>query len=163
MVLAPRDFRDEEYEEPRELLENNGYDIEVASTQKGVAKGVQGSEAQIDMTTDEVNPNEYRAIIFIGGPGMSRISEDPVLLSLARKFYKKNRLVAAICIAPAVLANAGILENKKATSFPDGREALISGGADFVEKEVVMDERIITANGPQASQEFAQSILDHLG
>ncbi len=162
MVIAPKDFRDEEYQEPRDILENNGYDIEVASIQTGAATGMQGTEAEIDITTSEVDPYRYQAVVFVGGPGMKQILGDNTLEMLAENFYQANKLTTAICIAPVILANTGLLENKKATSYEDGRESLLSNGADFLEENVVVDGNIITANGPQAATEFAQAILSEL-
>lgn len=162
MVIAPRDFRDEEYQEPREIFENNGYDVDVASIQTGTAVGVQGTEAEINTTAMEADADEYQAVVFVGGPGMAQITKDETLKMLARKFYEKNKLTAAICVAPAILAHADLLKDKKATSFPDAEDTLKANGVEFTGENVTVDGRIITANGPQAATEFGRTIISNL-
>lgn len=162
MVIAPHDFRDEEYQEPRDIFEDNNYQVDVASIQTGTAVGVNGTEVEIDTTTDQASPNDYEAVVFVGGPGMAQITKDETLAFLAQKFYQGEKLTTAICVAPAILARAGILENKKATSFPNAQEDLESGGAEFTGDKVTVDGRIVTANGPEAATEFAQTVVSEL-
>ncbi len=162
MVIAPQDFRDEEYQEPRDIFEDNDYQVEVASIQTGTAVGVNGAEVEINTTTDQASPDDYEAVVFVGGPGMAQITKDETLSLLAQNFYQKEKLTTAICVAPAILARAGILDNKKATSFPNAKKDLESGGAEFTGDKVTVDGRIITANGPEAAAEFAQTIISRL-
>lgn len=166
-VIAFKDFRDEEFFEPKEILEKAGFEIKVASTDKGVAMGVNGGEAQVDFLDNEVVVDDYEAVIFVGGQGAIRNIENSRFHKIAREAFEKNKIVAAICIAPLILARAGVLENKKATVWTSALDrkpiqALKDGGATYENKPVVVDGNIITANGPQSAKEFGKTILKQL-
>lgn len=163
LVIAQNGFRDEEYFKPKELLEFAGYTVKTASVQKGTARGKMGGTVKVDVPLSEVNADDYAAVIFVGGPGAADYIDDETALNLAREADKKGRIVAAICIAPAILARAGILKGKKATVFPSDRGILIEGKANYVDMPVVVDGRIITANGPLAAEEFGKALVKTLG
>jgi protease I len=84
--------------------------------------------------------------------------DDPVAQNIAKEAVRENKILAAICIAPVILANAGVLRNKKATVFPSEKETLINAGAQYTGKDVEVDGNIITASGPQAAEKFAATI-----
>ena len=167
MVVAFKDFRDEEYFVPKEILEKNGFTVETTSSQIGLAVGVEGGEVEIKKTAKEIETKDYEGVIFIGGPGMTKELDNLNFQKLAQDFYQENKLVSAICIAPALLAKAKILENKRATiwSSPLDKSAikiLKENNAIYVDQPVVLDGKIITANGPLAAQEFGQAIVNFL-
>ena len=83
-------------------------------------------------------------------------------LSLAQKFYNAGKITAAICIAPVILANAGLLNGKKATSFPSEENALEDKGAAFTGNPVEADGLIVTAEGPKAARDFGKKIAQLL-
>lgn len=165
MVIAFKDFRDEEYFVPKEILEKNGFIVETVSNKKGLAIGADGGEVEILKTVKEINPSDYKGVVFIGGPGMAKELDNEDFQKLAQVFYKENKLVSAICIAPALLAKAKILENKEATvwSSPLDKSAiqiLKENSAIFKDELVVIDKNIITANGPKAATLFGEKIID---
>ena len=107
-------------------------------------------------------------IIFVGGPGARNYFDNQTALGLARKFLEEDKLVTAICIGPAILAKAGVLKNKQATIWArpnkmEGVEILKENGAVYVVQDVVIDGNIITANGPEAAENFGKKILEVLG
>jgi protease I len=167
IVVAFKDFRDEEFFEPKEILEKANFQIDVASTEKGLAMGVNGGEVKVDFIIDEVRVDDYEAIIFVGGSGASRNIENQRFHHLAREAMAKNKILGAICIAPLILARAGVLENRKATvwaSALDRRpiQQLKDGGATYENKPVVIDGNIVTANGPQSAKEFGKILAKEL-
>lgn len=167
LILAFRDFRDEEYFEPKEILEKEGIEIFTVSTQEGIAQGVQGGEAKVDILIDNLNVEDFDGIIFVGGPGMVKNIENEKFHQIAREALEKNKVLGAICIAPAILAKAKVLQGKKATvwSSPLDKSAieiLKENGAEFLSQSVVRDGKIITANGPLAAKDFAKEILSAL-
>ncbi len=167
MVVAFKDFRDEEYFIPKEVLEKDGFFIDTTSTQKGIAVGSQGGEAVIHIGIDEINSENYKAIIFCGGPGMVNELENQDFYKLIKDFYQNNKVVAAICISPALLAKAGILEDKKATVWSSALDKsfikiLEENGAIYKDNPVVIDDKIVTANGPDAAEEFGKAIKELL-
>lgn len=166
-VVAFKDFRDEEFFEPKEILEKANFQIDVASTEKGLAMGVNGGEVKVDFIIDEVRVDDYEAIIFVGGSGASRNIENQRFHHLAREAMAKNKILGAICIAPLILARAGVLENRKATvwaSALDRRpiQQLKDGEATYENKPVVIDGNIVTANGPQSAKEFGKILAKEL-
>ena len=161
MVIAPRDFRDEEYFETRKILEDLGNKITVVNSTGQAAKGMFGKIVNPDKNFYNVNVNEFDAIVFIGGSGASAYFDNDQALTLAKEFYNSGKVVAAICIAPSILANAGILDGKKATAFPSERDNINAIGT-YTGKPIEQDGKIITANGPQAAKDFGKKIVDAL-
>lgn len=164
MIIAFRDFRDEEYFIPKEILEKAGAEIKTASTEKGTAIGADGGEANIDFLIEEINPANFDAIIFVGGPGALRYLDNEKSYQLAQQTLRADRILSAICIAPAILAKAGVLQGKKATvwSSPLDKSAvkiLKEKGAIYQSESVVVDGKIVTADGPGAAKDFAQAII----
>ena len=167
MVVAFKDFSDEEYFIPKEVLEKAGFSIDTTSTKKGIAIGSQGGEAIVHMGIDEINLENYEVVIFCGGSGMTNELDNQDFYKLAKSFYENNKVVSAICVAPALLAKAGILENKKATVWSSALDksfikVLEENGAIYQDSPVVIDNKIITANGPDAAEEFGKAIVNLL-
>jgi deglycase len=162
MVIAKNKFRDEEYLEPRKALESEGAIITVACSSLGTAEGMLGLRVKPDALIGDVKESDYDGIVFVGGGGSREYFDSPVAHALARSFYGHGKLTSAICIAPAILANAGLLKEKKATSFPSSEEILKSGGAVFTLNEVVVDDKIITGVGPEAAKRFGEKLVEVL-
>lgn len=167
MVIAPSNFRDEELLKPKRVLESAGASVRIASKGVPEAAGVLGARVKVDMDLPEVNVEDYDAVVFIGGGGASVYFNDEIALDLAQKSFDAGKVTAAICIAPVILANAGILKGKKATSWtsPTDKstaEALKAGGAKYVGNDVVVDGFIVTANGPGAAEEFGRKLVQLL-
>lgn len=162
MVIAPKDFRDQEYFDPRNVFDQNKIKVDVGSIQTGLSIGADGGQVKIDKNISEIEPKNYDAVVFIGGPGMDQIKKDESLRILAQKFYKEGKLVTAICVAPYILANGGLLESRNATSWSGVKDFLTEKGAKFENKNVVVAGNIITASGPEAAQEFGETIINQM-
>lgn len=154
MVIAHRDFRDEELIETKEVLEKNGIEVKVSSTSLTSAKGVLGTEVILD----EVRAEDFDAVIFVGGSGCEQLWEDSRAHRLAKEAFISNKVVGAICIAPVILAKAGLLKGKKATVFSSEVNLIEAEGAKYTAKSVEKDGNIITAAGPSAAEEFGKEI-----
>jgi peptidyl-prolyl cis-trans isomerase A (cyclophilin A) len=162
MIVAPQNFRDEEYFEPRKILEDAGAQVTTASLVTGPVTGARGGTATADILLSAAQPDDYAAIVFIGGSGAEVYRDNPDAHRLAAAFTSAGKPVAAICIAPAILANAGVLKGKKATAFSSAQQALTDGGAIVTPQPVVQDGLLITANGPEAAGAFGQALLAQL-
>ncbi len=163
LIIAYRNFQDWEYSVTKEVLENGEMKVETAADRKGIAKGKDGLEVKIDLSVEEINPADFEAVVFIGGPGALEHLDNAISYNLANAALKENKVLAAICIAPVILAKAGALKNKKATVWrnPLDKEPikiLEKNGVEFIDEEVVSDGKIITANGPAGAKEFGESI-----
>jgi protease I len=162
MIIAKNKFRDEEYLEPRKALEGEGARVTVASSSLDMAEGMLGLRVKPDALIGDVKESDYDCIVFVGGGGAREYFDSPVAHALARRFYSHGKVTSAICIAPAILANAGLLKEKKATSFPSSEEALKSKGAVFTKDDVVVDGKIITGVGPEAAKKFGEKLVEAL-
>lgn len=162
MVIAPEKFRDEELFETKDELEKKGNKITIASTKKGECVGILGGRAMAELRVDDVNANDYDAIIFVGGPGSSIYFDDERALRIAQEAEKKGKILGAICIAPVILANAGILKGRKATVFESGIMDLKKKGAKCTGEGVSVDGKIVTADGPRSAREFGKKIAELL-
>lgn len=162
MVIAPRNFRDEEYLEPKRILEAGGFSVIAASWEIGTAIGTDGAIAQIDLLINQVLVEDYVAVIFVGGAGMVEQVANPQLTDLAQKFFQQNKITAGICVAAAILANAGLLSGKKATAWDGVAKVLRANGANYTAASVEQDDLLITADGPRSAAAFGQKILDAL-
>ena len=161
-VIAHEIFRDEEYQIPRDILEKNGFLITVASSSLSTAIGKHGTEVKPDILLKDAKPLDFKAVVFVGGAGCKEYWNDAQAHSLAKEFYDAGKLTTAICSAPVILANAGILQGKNATCFIEDKQHLLKSGANYIEAEVVTDGKLITANGYQASEEFAKTIVKEI-
>ena len=153
-------FRDEEYVEPKIVLEDAHMRTRTASTERTPCLGTGGSVAMAGEALSEVNSSNFSAIIFVGGAGGSEFFDDAHAHRIARQMYDDGKIVAAICIAPSTLARAGLLEGKKATAFETQKDDLIAHGAEFTGAHVQVDGRIVTADGPDSATEFGEVIRD---
>lgn len=157
-VIPPQNFRDEEYFTPKKSLEEMGHTVETTSKTTGEIRGAGGGVAQANTAISQMNPNNFDAIVFVGGPGMTDFQNDPDFTRFARNSYKANKFVAAICVAPAILANAGILKGKKATAWSGVKETLEANGAVYTGRPVETDGNIVTADGPTSAEQFGEAI-----
>jgi len=164
IVIAPKDFKDEEYFVPKEAFENAGFIVETISYKFGPALGVDGGEAKVDILAKNLKIEDYSAIIFVGGPGAQNYIEDSEAHKIAQNAVIQNKVLGAICIAPAILAKAGVLKGKQATVWSSNLDKnaikiLEQNGATYLAHNLVEDGRIVTANGPKSAQEFSQTII----
>jgi protease I len=162
IVIAPEKFRDEELAEPVAALRNAGIGFDIASTRRGTCTGMLGAKATASLSLEEVDPKAYDGILIVGGGGaQTHLWDDDLLQPIVRFFAEKMKVVGAICLAPVILARAGVLKGKKATCFesPASFREMKAGGAILVAQPVVADRPVVTANGPGAAQAFAEAFV----
>jgi len=162
MIIGFEGFRDEEYVEPKKVLEKAGIEVTTASSKVGIAKGKLGLSAKVDISLKEVNVPSYDAIIFVGGPGSYTYFDDPIAQGIAKDAVKEQKILAGICAAVSILANAGLLKGIKATSFPGEASNLKNKGAKYSPSGLEVDGKIITADGPAHAKQFGDAIVKAL-
>lgn len=162
MIIAPVNFRDEEYFDPKNIFELNGINVDTASTITGNITGSRGGTAVANITLSTVNVNSYDAVVLVGGSGSSVYDNNKLVHKIAQDFFEANKIVAAICHAPVILAKAGLITNKSATVFAGDSSQLIDLGANYTSEPVVQDGLLITADGPQSAKAFAKKVVDNL-
>lgn len=164
-IIAPENFRDEELFHPLTVLEKAGVTNTIASLAAGKCIGSKGGEIEAQIGLNQINAEDFEAVIFVGGGGSEIYFEDAAAHLIAQKAEASGKIVAAICAGPVILAKAGVLQGKQATCFPDEEfiAALETGGANYTGKDLEVDGRIITANGPKAATAFGEKIVEALG
>jgi protease I len=159
IIVASDNFRDEEFTEPKELLEEAGVEIVVASSSLKVSRGYFGTEAKPEILIDDLRVDDFDAIIFVGGSGAQEYFDNLSAHRIAVEAIEKDKILAAICIAPSILANAKVLSGKRVTSFSSEKSNLQQKGAIYTGASVEVDGKIVTADGPKSAKEFGEAIL----
>ena len=158
MVIAPERFRDEELFVTQEELERAGHTTVIASLKRGVCPGSRGGFATATLTLAEVRAEDYDAVVFVGGGGSKIYFANDEALRIAKAMDTAGKIVAAICLAPVILANAGVLDGKSATVAGTEARTIESKGARYTGPGVTVDGNVVTGNGPKCSRVFGQKI-----
>ncbi|WP_297299556.1 DJ-1/PfpI family protein [uncultured Brachyspira sp.] len=161
-VLSGQNFQDEEYFESKKIFENAGYKTEVSSTFIGTAQGKLGGMTNIDLLFSEVDAMEFDAVVFIGGIGCITLWDDWRTQGLAKLFLDNQKVVAGIGSGVVIMANAKILDGVNVTCLSADESHVRHGNANIMSDKVVVSGSIITANGPDSSKEFANTIVNIL-
>jgi len=158
MIIAQQGFQDIEFSKTKEQLENAGLETVVAAPTTKTARGSLGMEFVPQLSFEKIKPEDYQALVFIGGPGAAAYIDNEFLENLAKTFKEQGKVIGAICIAPAILAKAGLLKGVKATCHESGAQYLEDGDVKNTQLPVETDQNIVTANGPQAAEEFGKTL-----
>src|SRR5688500_11853812 len=116
-VIAPENFRDEEFKIPEAILTKKGFLVLTASTTTKPVTGMLGMTVKPDLPLESVQEMSFKALLLVGGNGAEKLWDNPVLHKIVKEFYQKKKLIGAICYAPVILARAGILRGKRATVY----------------------------------------------
>jgi protease I len=158
MIIPPERFRDEELFQTKEELEKYGHKISISSTHKGRCQGSRGGFANSDYDIKEIDTNIFDAVVYVGGGGSKLLFYNEIAIRIAKEMNDKGKIVAAICLAPVILANAGILEGKNATVVGTEAKTIENKGAKYTGPGVTVDKNIVTANAPKTSRLFGETI-----
>ena len=162
MIIAEKNFRDEELLDPESVLDNQGAIVTVASTTLDSVMGMQGTYVHPDMLVKDINPENWDAVVFVGGVGASQYWDDSTAHRIAKGAMDAEKVLGAICIAPVTLARAGLLQGKKATCWKSEGDKLKAKGAEFTGADVERDGKIVTASGPEAALSFGLKLSEAL-
>jgi protease I len=161
LVIASDNFRDEELTNTQNELEKKGIKTTIASSKLTESHGVKGlRNVKPELLLSKVDINNYDGIAFIGGIGAQEYWNDPTAHKLAKDAYAKGKIVGAICIAPVILANAGLLAGKHFNVWSSEIETVKAKGGLHSSQPVVVDGKIVTGNGPDAATEFGQKMAE---
>lgn len=159
VVIAQEGFQDVELEGTMNGLKEAGFDVTIASTEAGRCTGKFGGEVEAQLALRDAVVSRFDRIAFIGGPGAHALIENFDALNVARAANKSAMPIGAICIAPMILAAAGLLHGKRVTVWDkDGEQEkfLTEHGAIYTGEPVTVDGNLITGNGPDAAEEFGK-------
>lgn len=146
-----------------DLLRRAGIEVITAGLDDQPVKASRGTVLVPDTTIDAVQDRDFDMIVLPGGlPGADHLDADARLREMLRRHAENDRYVAAICAAPKVLASAGLLDNRKATSFPGILDGAGVAGLEYQTDAVVQDGRIVTSRGPGTAMDFALALIELL-
>lgn len=146
-----------------DLLRRAGIQVVVAGLDDGPVRGSRGTVLVPDTTLDQVLNQEFDMVALPGGqPGTNNLNADTRVHALLKKMAAQNKYTAAICAAPLVLANAGLLHGKHATSFPGVLEKMNLPDVELKAAAVVQDGKVITSRGPGTAMDFALTLIEAL-
>lgn len=146
-----------------DLLRRAGIEVVAAGLQPGIVKAARGTLLVPDCTLDVALHEQFDMVVLPGGmPGMTHLREDPRVIPLLQKMAQEGKYTCAICAAPAVLAEAGLLKGKAATSFPGFVDRMNLPDTTFSSDPVVKDGKVITSRGPGTAMDFALELIETL-
>lgn len=163
-ILATNGFEQSELAKPKEALEAAGAIVKIVSPQSGMIKGWTnknwGDAFKVDIELKDAKADEFEALVLPGGvmnPDQLRIATGAI--EFIKAFVKTNKPIAAICHGPWTLIDAGAVKGKTVTSWPSIKEDLKNAGAQWVDKEVVVDGNLITSRKPDDLPAFNKEII----
>jgi protease I len=166
-ILAANGFEQSELMVPKQRLEAAGAKVDIISLKTGEIWGWKhddwGDPIEGDRTIDAVSIDEYDGLIIPGGqinPDLLRADKDAV--ALVRDFFKAKKPVAAVCHGPWVLVEAGIAKGRKMTSYHSMATDVKNAGANWVDREVVVDQGLITSRNPGDLEAFSAKIIEEV-
>ncbi|MEJ2361524.1 MAG: DJ-1/PfpI family protein [Gammaproteobacteria bacterium] len=146
-----------------DLLRRAGVNVVSAGLDERPVKASRGTVLIPDAVLDQVLDQEYDMIVLPGGqPGADTLRDDPRIQQLLKQQTAANKYVAAICAAPRALAQAGLLDGRRATSFPGSLEGTPAENLQYLNEPVVVDGRLITSRGPGTAMDFALTLIELL-
>jgi protease I len=167
-ILAADMFERVELEEPRKALEEAGAQTEVVSIHEGEIKGFDHFDpvntVKVDRTVEEVSVDDYDALLVPGGVGNpDQLRGDENAVNFVREFAAAKKPMAVICHGPWVLVEAGVARGLTLTSWPTLRTDIKNAGGNWVDKEVVVDQGIVTSRKPDDIPAFNQKMIEEFG
>ena len=164
-ILVTDGFEQVELTEPRKALHDAGAQTEIVSPRPDKVKGWQhdhwGDELPVDRTLTAADPDDYDALLLPGGvmnPDKLRADDDAV--SFVKAFFDEGKPVAAICHGPWTLIDADVVADRTVTSWPSLKTDLINAGANWVDREVVVDQGLVTSRKPDDIPAFNRKMIE---
>lgn len=166
-ILATDGFEEAELMEPKHALEENGAEVHIISPKTGKIKGWRSGnwsiEVEVDRTIDEASPGDYHALVLPGGViNPDKLRRETQAVDFVRAFFRDHKPVAAICHGPQMLIEADVVKGRTLTSFPSIKTDLKNAGASWVDREVVVDEGLVTSRSPQDLKAFNAKLVEEI-
>ena len=167
-ILATDGFEQSELEQPRDTLRAAGFDVDVVSLRKGSIRGWSGNDwgdsVPVDRVLGDVSADDYAALVLPGGViNPDKLRVEKAAIDFVRAFDNAGKPLAAICHGPWLLAEAGIADGHRVTSYKSIRTDLENAGGQWEDAEVVVDGHLITSRQPDDLPAFTQAVIDAVG
>jgi putative intracellular protease/amidase len=166
LLIAHRGYQPIEYGLTKKILsQESSFEVLTASNKPGNAEAIDSSTTLVDLTIDQIDPNGIDALFLIGGAGALAALDSKSVYTILQQMLALKKPFGAICIAPRILAKAGVLGGKKATGW-DGDHLLNDifheHAVTYSHDPVTVDGSIVTASGPEVADKFAWQIIQVL-
>lgn len=167
-ILVADNFEQVEMTQPRKALDQAGVATFLVSPVEGEVKGVHhdqpGDSFKVDTPLDQARESDFDALLIPGGLlSPDTLRANPKAVSLVKEFFNSGKPIFAICHGPWLLAEAGIVKGKNLTSYNSIKTDMINAGANWVDKEVVVDQGVVTSRNPDDIPAFNDKVLEELG
>jgi deglycase len=164
-LMANEGVEQVEYFEPRKAVEEAGAEVDVISTESGEVQGFEhldkGETWDVDRTTSEAKAEDYDGVVLPGGvANPDNLRTDDEALRFLRELFEAGKPVGAICHAPWMLVEAGVVDGRKVTSFPSVQTDIRNAGGNWVDEEVVVDSGLVTSRKPDDIPAFNSKIVE---
>ncbi len=160
LILIGNGFEDSEFLYPYYRLQEAGYKVDVVGSDANTTyTGKHGVPFKADLSPEQVNVDEYEAVMIPGGRAPDIMRLDKGLVKIVKTAHEKNKVIAAICHGPQMLIEADILHGKKATCWYSVATDLKNAGAIYADAPVVVDGDLVTSRFPQDLPQFCQEII----
>jgi 4-methyl-5(b-hydroxyethyl)-thiazole monophosphate biosynthesis len=146
-----------------DILTRGGVEVVTAGLDDKPVKASRGMTLLPDVNLEQVIDDDFDMIVLPGGlPGADNLNNDPRIHQLLKRLASEGNYTAAICAAPKVLADAGLLDGRKATSYPGVLDKMDLPRVDVQLERVVVDDKVITSRGPGTAMDFALELVEKL-
>lgn len=163
LIFVANEFEDMELLYPKFRMLEAGAKVVVAGEKaKETYKGKHGNPCQSDISFDNVNVNEFDALIIPGGYAPDKIRDIPKVQEIVQKFNKDEKLIAFICHAGWIPVSAKVIKGIKCTSYHTLKDDMKNAGANWVDEPVVIDKNFISSRFPDDLPKFCSAIIQHL-
>lgn len=160
LIMVDEGVEDVEFSYPYYRFQEAGYEVDiVASKGKETYKGKRGIPFRSDLSPEEVDIDQYEAVIIPGGVAPDRMRINEGLVKIVKDAYEKGKVIAAICHGPQMLIEADVLQGRRATCWKSVATDLKNAGANFIDAPVVVDENLVTSRFPADLPKFCQETI----
>ena len=161
-ILVEDSYEDLELWYPYYRLLEEGADVKLIGPEAKVYQSKHGYPAEANLSAAEAKADDFQGIIVPGGYAPDKLRRYPKILDLVREVFENGGIVASICHGPWVLISTNILKGKKTTGFNSIKDDLVNAGAIYLDKEVVVDNNLITSRTPKDLPVFLPAIITAL-
>jgi protease I len=160
-LIATNKFEDDELTQPMQAVKDAGAEVTVVSLKDGEITGEHGASVKVDTTVDKASSDDFDGLLIPGGvknPDDMRQNKEAV--EFVKNFFDQHKPVAAICHGPWLLVEADVVRGRTVTSWPSLKTDIKNAGGDWVDKEVVVDQGLVTSRKPDDLEAFCTKAVE---
>jgi protease I len=160
-LLATDGFEDSELTEPLEAVKNAGAIVVIISEKDGTITGEHDASVEVEELVSDVSVDSFDGLLLPGGvANPDKMRQNAHAVAFVRGFFEQHKPVAAICHAPWLLVEAGVLKDRKVTSWPSLKTDITNAGGEWVDEEIVVDQGLVTSRRPDDLEAFCKKAIE---